>query len=170
MGKGIRNIIIFLLPTVILFVGIFFYFRFFKPKPSPDLGRLPEKEGIQIEDRTSKLLSNLKVTKDHTVELKPVNENEDVYGAVSWTKDETSLSLTITALLPDPKHEFYTVWLVQNDTVLNIGTLTLEKGGYILDYIGDASLMKYSKVVVSKESRIGYQITHPVLEADVTFK
>lgn len=169
MGKVIRNIIIFLLPALILFTGIFLYSRFLKIKPASDVGRIPEKEGVQIEDRTSKLLTNLKVSKDHTVELKPINNDEDVFGAVSWTKDDSSLSITVTALLPDPNGDSYVVWLTQNDTLLNIGTLTLEKGGYILDYIGDASLMKYSGVVISKESRIGYQITDPVLEGEVTF-
>lgn len=171
MEKGIAKYLIFLLPAALLIVGAFFYFKS-QFAPSDDIGRVPEGEGIKIEDRATDLLNTLGVRGDHTVQLHAVGElsGSDAFGVVSWSEADGKISLTVTASLPDPAGRTYYAWLVQGPTVLRIGALRSEKAGYILDFSGDTSLAEYTTVVVSSEPRDGYQITHPVLEGDITFR
>lgn len=171
MGKDLKHYAIFLLPALILLLGSFLYFKFLRVTPTDTVGRIPETEGIEIEDRTSGLLDRLGVSKDNSRDLQVVdNSLKDIaFGAVSWSKSgDASVSLTITANLPETKN-YYFAWFKQEDVLVFLGELTKEKAGYILDTTIQPKPSQESVIVVSEENKKGYQITHPILEARINF-
>lgn len=84
-------------------------------------------------------------------------------------KDDT-FTLTVLADLPDLEEgSFYQAWIVkgadlQSSPKLSLGRLSLQKGGYVVDFSVNKDYSGYNLVVVSKETSADSTIETPVLQ------
>lgn len=49
--------------------------------------------------------------------------------------------------------EFYEGWLIGGERRVNVGKLIKEKGGWLLEFVGDEGLVEYDLVVITLEVR-----------------
>lgn len=117
-----------------------------------------EGEGVEIEDRASELAKRFGVVLPDNLERA---ELKDVTGGVGSGIATRSLTgdkfeLTILAALPDPeKGSWYAGWLVKDEpfAIWPAGNLRIAKGGFLLEFSGEAELNNYKKVVVTLETK-----------------
>lgn len=73
--------------------------------------------------------------------------------------------LTVLADLPDPEaNEFYQVWVRSNGDTRKLGTMSIAKGGYLLDITLREDLTAFDEIVVSLEAKNDSQIETTVLQ------
>lgn len=68
--------------------------------------------------------------------------------------EQGMFEFTILADLPDPETGSYTVRVTRDDDVLGLGTLSLAKGGYMLNYQSQSDLTQYNLVQVLLGSEV----------------
>jgi len=87
------------------------------------------------------------------VELKPV-EGESGFGVATREVMGGRLYHSVMADLPELGNgEFYEGWLVDGERRVNVGKLIKEKGGWLLEFVGDEGLVEYDLVVITLEVR-----------------
>ncbi|MEK7458395.1 MAG: hypothetical protein AAB612_02850, partial [Patescibacteria group bacterium] len=122
-------------------------------------------ENAAVDERGQTLLSNFKMEEQNTVQLQPVDQDDQTYGVVRWSDNEDSL--TIIASLPVLLNGSYYAWISDGQKTTNLGMLRMEKGGFLLDYKGTTVLPSTFTVTVSKESRNDDVIEEKILEGAV---
>ncbi len=87
------------------------------------------------------------------VELKPV-EGESGFGVATREVMGGRLYHSVMADLPElGNDEFYEGWLIDGERRVNVGKLVKEKGGWLLEFVGDEGLVEYDLVVITLEVR-----------------
>lgn len=87
------------------------------------------------------------------VELRPV-EGELGFGVATRELMGGRLYHSVMADLPELGNgEFYEGWLVDGERRVNVGKLIKEKGGWLLEFVGDGGLVEYDLVVITLEVR-----------------
>jgi hypothetical protein len=159
----------FLLPVLLIVVGVFFYFRSHQIKPANDLGRIPQNEGIEIEERTQNLLKQLNVAPGNTVQLHAVDASvANIFGALRWSSSNGKTMMTVTAALPQPTQGEYQVWIEKSGaSPKKLGTMMFEKAGYLLDIEMTQSLKDYTTLIISLEKTNDENIEQKVLEGSI---
>lgn len=87
------------------------------------------------------------------VELRPV-EGESGFGVATREVMGGRLYHSVMADLPElGNDEFYEGWLIDGERRVNVGKLIKEKGGWLLEFVGDEGLVEYDLVVITLEVR-----------------
>ena len=87
------------------------------------------------------------------IELRPV-VGESGFGVATREMIGEQLFYSVMADLPELGNgEFYEGWLVDGDRDVSMGRLVKEKGGWLLEYVGNKELVRYDLVVVTLEVR-----------------
>lgn len=87
------------------------------------------------------------------VELRPV-EGESGFGVATREVMGGRLYHSVMADLPElGNDEFYEGWLIDGERRVNVGKLVKEKGGWLLEFVGDEGLVEYDLVVITLEVR-----------------
>jgi len=87
------------------------------------------------------------------VELRPV-EGESGFGVATREVTGGRLYHSVMADLPELGNgEFYEGWLIDGERRVNVGKLVKEKGGWLLEFLGDEGLVEYDLVVITLEVR-----------------
>jgi len=87
------------------------------------------------------------------VELKPV-EGKSGFGVATREVMSGRLYHSVMADLPElGNDEFYEGWLVDGERRVSVGKLIKEKGGWLLEFVGDEGLVEYDLVVITLEVR-----------------
>ncbi|HKY73926.1 MAG TPA: anti-sigma factor [Patescibacteria group bacterium] len=156
----------FLLPAfVILILGGYLGVKWWKSQIALQKPSILT-EGVSLDERGQSLLKTYGLSEQQAAQLKAV-EGSDAYGVVRWNTEKTSL--TVLASLPSIKTGAYQVWLTPDDgKQTKLGSMRIEKGGYVLDYVLKKELLP-SKfvVVVSKELKNDAVLEEKLLEAEV---
>ena len=122
-------------------------------------------ENAAVDEQGQTLLKNFKMTEQNTVQLKPVNQGDQSYGVVRWSDNKESL--TVVASLPVLTKGSYEAWMSDGQKTTKLGTLRVEKGGYLLDYKGTSTLSSTFTVTVSRELKNDDSIEEQILEGTV---
>jgi len=87
------------------------------------------------------------------VELRPVT-GETGLGLATREVVDGQLLHSVMADLPELRGgEFYEGWLVNGERKVSVGKLVKEKGGWLLESVGDKGLVEYDSVVITLEVR-----------------
>ena len=98
-------------------------------------------------------------------DLSPVN-GKDGFGMATRRYSNGKFSLTVLGDLPEPKSgQFYQAWILGNNGMpINVGKLSVAKGGYLVDFTTTGDYSNYSKVFVTLESKFDSNPEEHVLE------
>jgi hypothetical protein len=145
-----KNNPMFLLPTIlVLVIGGYLVFSWWRgatdsmPKP-----QVPE-ESYMVDERGQSLLEQFGATEDRAIQLK-AEEGVEGYGVVQWSEDKSSM--TVLASLAQPTTGRYQAWVRSSDgSVKKLGTLRMQKAGYILDLKLGTAVNTNDQILVSLE-------------------
>jgi len=102
------------------------------------------------------------------IELRPV-KGESGFGVATREVVGGQFFHTVMADLPElGDDEFYEGWLVDEMRKVSMGKLVKEKGGWLLEFVGDEGLVEYDLVVITLEVRDDKSLEKEVLRG--TFK
>lgn len=157
-----RDIVLGLI--ILAIVGALVYFAR-RPSVSPSTSPTPS-VSEQIQQKF-----NVQVPENSdNIELKDVSGGTGS-ALASRTYENGKYTLMVLADLPDPSAgSFYEVWLEKGNqgesdySIVRAGSMTIAKGGYILDFSTNQDYTSYTKIVVSQEKSITQSPTTRILE------
>lgn len=156
----------FLLPAfVILILGSYLGVKWWKSQLAIQKPSILT-EGVSLDERGQSLLKTYGLSEQQAAQLKAVGDS-DVYGVVRWNAEKTSL--TVLASLPSLKSGTYQAWMTPDGgKQIKLGSMRMEKGGYVLDYVlKKEQLPPKFVLVVSKELKNDAVLEEKLLEAEV---
>lgn len=112
-------------------------------------------DNLEISEEVLERFRGMGVVSDtaEKVELRSV-EGGSGFGVATREVIDGRLFYSVMADLPELRNgEFYEGWLVDGERKVSVGKLVKEKGGWLLEFVGDEGLVKYDLVVITLEVR-----------------
>ena len=147
-----KDKVMFLLPILVLvFLGVFYSYRWWSAKNRLRAPEISDQGNVEISEQGNSLLQKFGVPKQNSIQMQGVDDSEGL-GVVNWSDDKKSL--TIVATLPELRSGYYQAWLENADgNIIKLGTLKVEKAGFLLDYVSRVPLIGELTIIVSKETK-----------------
>ena len=147
-----KDKVMFLLPILVLvFLGVFYSYRWWSAKNRLRAPEISDQGNVEISEQGNSLLQKFGVPKQNSIQMQSVDDSEGL-GVVNWSDDKKSL--TIIGTLPELRSGYYQAWLENADgNIIKLGTLKVEKAGFLLDYVSRVPLTGELTIIVSKETK-----------------
>ncbi len=147
-----RDILIGLV-VLVLIAGIFYLYKLQKPKL-----KVPENSAPTFQQVEQNLEGKFKFNVPDDVEKAQLTDVSGGDGSGIATRTE------ILADIADPAvGYFYQAWLEKNGTLVSLGKMLMEKGGWLITYNG-SKYIGYNKVIISLEKTFDSKIEKRILE------